>query len=573
MENYFLSAIVREIEAELIGKAVSQISLSGSDLLMDFRLPDGLTFLASLEPASPALYLTRRNRKSRDNTLSHPFVAQLRKKIIGAKLISIFKFPQDRIVRLDFERFDVSGDKVKYHIVFALTGRSCNAYLIGGDKSLEAMLKDRGDFTPGDRLNLPKFDFNSSLLNEIVDEHITEGEALDKYFGPQTPFSPLLKNEFLARSKNQSPAFALRSLFDDLFDRPPLPSVYSRFPLDEMGDRLIKPKADLLLSHIELAQAVELKRYDFPSLSDAADCYYRALHRAKAFESEFAALRRAITEKKKKQETIKRAIESDLARFEDPERLKQYGDLLLANLATAVVDRSKAKVVDYYDPDQPIIEIEMGTGNTLQQAASNYFNQYQKARRAQAALKPRAEETVRLLESLNRLLRDLENDPSAHQIIRVRSEAERLLKTKIGRQTDKSPIGKSSKKGEKKIGRWFLSSDGYEIVVGRNDRDNDLLTFRLARPQDIWMHAADYPGSHVIVRNPRREDIPQRTIIEAASLAALYSQAREQIRVAVHYTQKKFVSKPPKSKPGLVRLSSFKTTLVQPQCDIDKIDR
>jgi predicted ribosome quality control (RQC) complex YloA/Tae2 family protein len=108
-------------------------------------------------------------------------------------------------------------------------------------------------------------------------------------------------------------------------------------------------------------------------------------------------------------------------------------------------------------------------------------------------------------------------------------------------------------------------------VVGRNDRDNDALTFRIAKPNDIWLHAADYPGSHAIIRNPARDSPPHRTITEAAEVAAFYSQAKGEGKAAVHYTQKKFVSKPPRSKPGLVRLSSFKTIVVEPRCVLERL--
>ncbi|HEY7912395.1 MAG TPA: NFACT RNA binding domain-containing protein, partial [Blastocatellia bacterium] len=121
-------------------------------------------------------------------------------------------------------------------------------------------------------------------------------------------------------------------------------------------------------------------------------------------------------------------------------------------------------------------------------------------------------------------------------------------------------------------GRRFLSSDGYEIVVGRNDRENDHITFKLARPADLWLHAADYPGSHVVVRNPARGEIPMRTILEAAEVAAFYSQAKSESKAAVHYTQRKFISKPPRAKPGLVRLSSFKSVLVEPRCEARRIE-
>jgi predicted ribosome quality control (RQC) complex YloA/Tae2 family protein len=226
-------------------------------------------------------------------------------------------------------------------------------------------------------------------------------------------------------------------------------------------------------------------------------------------------------------------------------------------------------VVDYYDPDQPEIQIEIPEGARLQEAASDYFARYQKARRALAAIASREQEVSRNLDPLRQLLARLEREPTVDCIAEVHKTAGQLPGITIDKTQDKNK-GAKIKSGDA-FGRRFKSSDGYEIVVGRNDRDNDALTFRLARPHDIWLHAADYPGSHAIIRNPTREDLPHRTITEAAELAAYYSQAKREGKAAVHYAQKKFVSKPPRSKPGLVRLSSFKTILVEPRCNLERL--
>ena len=107
--------------------------------------------------------------------------------------------------------------------------------------------------------------------------------------------------------------------------------------------------------------------------------------------------------------------------------------------------------------------------------------------------------------------------------------------------------------------------------MGRTARDNDQLTFKVARPNDLWLHSSDYPGSHVIVRNSSQVEIPQRTIIEAAQLAAKFSQASKDSKVAIHYTRRKFISKPKGAAPGLVRLSTFKTITVEPSESIERI--
>jgi predicted ribosome quality control (RQC) complex YloA/Tae2 family protein len=245
--------------------------------------------------------------------------------------------------------------------------------------------------------------------------------------------------------------------------------------------------------------------------------------------------------------------------------------LILANLANARVSEGKATVVDYYDPDQREIEIEIPEGFTLEEAATDYFGRYRKARRALEAIALRERDVLSELDPLRELSQELERDPAAQRIEDVYKRSRRLLGKPAGAARDKA--SKKQKQASGRVGRWFRSSDGYEIAVGRNDRDNDALTFKIARPQDLWLHAADYPGSHVIIRNPKRQEaVPHRTIAEAAGVAALYSQAKREGKATIHYTQKKFVSKPPRAKPGLVRLSSFKSILVEPGCDLERID-
>jgi predicted ribosome quality control (RQC) complex YloA/Tae2 family protein len=123
------------------------------------------------------------------------------------------------------------------------------------------------------------------------------------------------------------------------------------------------------------------------------------------------------------------------------------------------------------------------------------------------------------------------------------------------------------RKPEKKIPgtRRYISADGFEILVGRAAHDNDHLTFKVAKPNDVWLHAADYGGSHVVVRNPTRKELPSRTLIEAAQLAAHFSQANKDPKVDVSYTERKFVSKPKGAAAGLVRLLRFRNITVVPK--------
>ena len=550
-----------------MGRSVAKATVSGTDLRIDLRLAAGQLFV-SLDKSTPALYLTaiparRASAKSRASL----FPSLLSKHVGGANLVSIWKDPMDRIVDIEFHRLAEAGLDVKTTLRLGLTGSSANAYLIDVNGGLVASLFEQ----PTTRVGAPPSSsspLDRKSLTEGLEKSTTQSELLQRFFGACSIFSPQLKDEFLARCEDLAPVDAFKSLAEDLFDRAPTPLLYSRIPLERIGQEVINPKSDLLLSHIELVQAHGMLRYEFDSLSEAAQEYYAARSRAVALRGEYSQLRQKLAREVKRREAVIDAIESDRARFESPDRLKRRGDLILANLANARVDRSKVRVIDYYDANQAEIEIDIPEGATLKEAAADYFARYQKAQRALKAIASRRREVSRELDPLRGLLQRLDERPTADCIAEVQKAAEQLLGTAtIGHRV----ADKRKKEKANAVGRKFKSSDGYEIVIGRNDRENDALTFRVARPNDVWLHAADYPGSHVIIRNPARGAITHRTITEAAELAAFYSQAKREGKAAVHYTLKKYVSKPPRSKPGLVRLSSFKTILVQPHNKLKKM--
>jgi Predicted RNA-binding protein homologous to eukaryotic snRNP len=571
MENFYLSALVDEMRPQLIGRNIGKPLLSGTQMLLDLRLPEGRALYASLNRTNPALFLSSRSLKqfaSEANSTS-AFAAQLRKVVAGAEVISITKPPLDRVVHLELEKYDLSGDRERARLVLALTGRSANAYLFDYEMRLVAMLDERGELPSDELLKIEAGDFDPATLRSNLTAAMSQAEIEERFFGQAALFGPQLKHEFLARCRNAAPADALRSLLDDLFERAPQPLIYSRLPFAEAENRLINLKTDLLLSHIPLAQAAGFARREFATLSEAADAYAGLRERQEALRNEYNQTRQMLAQAIKRHETTLAAISRDRVRFEEPARLKRYGDLLLANLATARVTGSIARVVDYFDADQPEIEIEVTENKPLQQTAANYFTRYQKAQRALVAINEREQQIAARLAPLKRLLTSLETSATADQINETRAAAERALGIK--RKAERGVEKKAKKKGGT-TGRRFRTTDGFEVMVGKSDRENDELTFRTARPTDIWLHAADYPGSHVVIRNPARAEVPQRSIAEAAELAAFYSQAKREAKAAVHYTQRKFISKPPRAKPGLVRLSSFKTILVEPRCILEKIE-
>ena len=567
MENQYLAAVVREMTDEILGRTVARVSLAGSTLLFDLKLGGDRVLFVSTDRASPAVYLAEVDREQFDSgrRAHDPFISTLRKHLVGANIVAVQKDPLDRIVRITFESFDAGGDRRQNRLVLSLTGRSSNAWLLDSAGAAVGSFREVESDPPAIYVEEAGSD---DVAAQVVDDSITHEQVLERLFGSSSVFGPLLKREFVARSHNGSSVDALKSLLANL--REPVPLVYSRVPLNQIGQRVINLKDDLVLSHINLSHAEGMLRHLFPSLSEAADHYYKARTRAKKLLEEHNSARQLLTHEIKKLESAMKAIEADQARFDNPDKFKRFGDLILANLANARVEGSRVMVVDYYDPLQPEIQIELAENKTLQQTAVDYFSRYQKARRALTAIATRRREVAKHLDPLPVLLSRLDEEPTADRIAETRQKLDRLL----GRSAGKSSTKRTSRSKDKlgKPGRRFISSDGFEVLVGRNDRDNDEITFRVARSLDIWMHAGDYPGSHVVISNPSRNAVPQRTITEAAELAAFYSQAKREGKAAVHYTQRKFVSKPPRAKPGLVRLSSFKTILVEPRCVLKRIE-
>jgi len=294
------------------------------------------------------------------------------------------------------------------------------------------------------------------------------------------------------------------------------------------------------------------------SLSEALDNFYLE----KSAEKKFLSLANAALSKSKqeigKREKLIGKLNGDLTGHGNADKWKRFGDLLLANVANATREGGKFTVTDYYDENLAQVVIETDENDSLTESAEKFFKRYTKARNAREEIAKRVEIVAGELTKLKLQRQRIEEA--------IDSKDEDFIADFIGSAKKVNLIKSGGKKIDINSGsRTFNSSDGFEILVGKKAKDNDFLTFRVAKSLDLWMHAADYPGSHVVIRNPNRKEIPQRTLLEAAHLAAFYSQGKSQPKAAVHYTQKKFVNKPKGSAPGLVSLASFKTLLVEPK--------
>ena len=297
---------------------------------------------------------------------------------------------------------------------------------------------------------------------------------------------------------------------------------------------------------------------NFASLSAALDDYFLTKEAAKNFQDKANSARTKLQQQLAKNEKLVEKLNQDLENHGDPDIWKRSGDLILANLATAKRAGEKIFITDFFDETTPTVEIKADENLSLTEIAEKFFKNYTKARNGRTEISKR-------LEIANRAITDLRFQQK--RLEAAIAEGDESFLSEISDEKAQKPRGKSKENRIEnfKGARSYESSDGFEILVGKAAKDNDFLTFRVAKSADLWMHAADYPGSHVIVKNPNRQEIPQKTLLEAAQIAAFFSHAREQPKVAVHYTQKKFVNKPKGASAGLVSLASFKTILVTPK--------
>ena len=327
------------------------------------------------------------------------------------------------------------------------------------------------------------------------------------------------------------------------------------------------------LSKSEHALSETIRSGKFSSASEAADAYFTSLLSGQAFDAKASAARSSLRKKISRQQKLLQELQKDLATHADAEQHKRIGDLLLANLGTARREGNRIKLIDYFVDDAPTIEVEIDGQLTLPEEASRRFGLYSRSKRAVTQINARIEATRAELNNLKSQERTLEeiieehDEASLDRFVSVPPASAGVSQRELG------SIPHTAGGRSKRIPgtRRYISSDGLEILVGRAAHDNDHLTFKVAKPNDLWLHASDYGGSHVVIRNPTRKDIPHRTIIEAAQLAAHFSQARKDPKVDVHYTQRKFISKPKGAKPGLVRMSRFKNITVEPKENLERL--
>lgn len=569
MDNFLLQTVVTELEALLVGQRLGRVvQLGATDLALDFRLRNGCRLVISTDPQSLALYLTRRSLPQLDDQVRTDtgFVALLKKYLGGARLVGVEKLGYDRVVNFAFAAQDETGRSQQLTLVVLLTGRAANVLLIEDGRVL-ARLREREEVLTAyiepapPAAKLDPFQCAPEKLTELIE--LAHGDVAAAAQNNLLGFAPVYARELAWRAQASSPDGALRGLLDDLFATAPRPALYADPPLAELRRAIGRAEFELTLAPIILEHLAAQSRTVYSSINEAADVYFTLLAERRRFLALKQKLTAHLNTKLKKQRTLVANLQRELTGFARADEQQRYGELLLANLHQAVKAEAGFAVTDFYDPAQPTVVIPAAAKPTAQEAAEHYFKLARKARHGAQTINKRLPEIEKEIADLEGRLAQLAPIVQADELQRL-AAADNLTIAGQGAPPSAQPRTQKPKQEKLPGVRRYRSSDGFEVLVGRADRDNDYLTFRLAKSFDLWFHAADYPGSHVVLRNPQRQSVPPRAIAEAAQLAAKFSQARTNAKVAVNYCERKFVSKLKGFAPGQVRLSSFKTILVEP---------
>lgn len=567
MENFALIALVAELRPLTVGMSVRRIArFFGPVFSLETRSGKMPGIRISLNPRSPSIRVP--GPVAFQNTLTDDFVMVLRKHLIAARLLGIEKPLSERVVELRFRTALPMDELAEVFLVAELIPNAPNLLLLDASRRVlaTALPTARGrDLTLYEPYAYPpgsKVPMETILGSERswFDAEAFADNPVKWLISDLGGMGPVLAGEITVRARTWARAGAfgipdgIRNLVLSLQDRSPTAWVYTSRPLsvivDEGDTRALE---HAIVSPIELESMRTAQSFQtFPGMVAAlravADPLESLVVLDRARARELKRLRRDM----KKVEMRRTRLVERKRRFEDASSLQTTAQLLASSGADMDRHHAFVKVTEYTETGSHSRSVAVDPSRTLRDNINRMFRQHQKARRG--------------LERIERQLSRARQDEDS-----LRQDEDRLHDITHwdawladGRNTARKQRATSPAPSSRR--RRAIVLDGYEILVGRNSRENDEVTFRVASADDFWLHVADYSGSHVVVRNPKgTPELDRNVLVRAAQLAAYHSQARNSSRVEVHYTQRKFVSKPKKAAPGLVRLRQFKSIVVEPR--------
>lgn len=564
----FLSAVLEEIRNRCLGARVDKIHQPSRDtLILHLRCREGREkLLFAANPTAPRLHLTT---ASPENPAEPPmFCMLLRKHLLGAKLTEVSQIPMERAAAFTFDCTDEMGFPVQKKLVAELMGRTCNLYLLSPEGRILDCLRRIGLDESAKRAALPGLNYQ---LPEPIDKQnpmedvdysglLTQNGAdllCDRLMDTLGGLSPLVCREAAlfaagsvdARISDLDVAAAADKL--ELFFREhclhPAPYCF-----------LLPDGTPKQFAFCPIRQYGSCTRAE--SFGALLDSYYTLRDRKDAMRQKSQAVRKTVQNLCTRL-TRKLAIqEKELEATYDRERLRQLGDILTANLHRVVKGQSVVSCEDFYDEEMKTVDIPLSPVLSPQQNAAKFYKDYTRMKNAEKELTHQISLGETELQYLKSVLEELNRAQTEAELEEIRRE---LQDGGYLRQES----GKKRIRQEKLKPMAFTSTDGYPIYVGRNNRQNEELTFRTARKDDLWCHASKVHGSHVIIACGGATP-PDNTITQAAQLAAYYAETTGGRNVPVDVTTVKQVKKIPNGKPGMVIYHTYKTVIANPYPDI-----
>ncbi len=567
-DAFFLSAVLEEVRSKCIGARIDKIHQPSRDtLILHMHSREYRTkLLFAANPTAPRLHLTT---ASPENPAEPPmFCMLLRKHLMGAKLAEVTQPPMERAATFTFDCTDEMGFPVQKRLVAELMGRTCNLYLLSPEGRIIDCLRRIGLDESAKRAALPGLNYQEPEAITKADPRDEENYVnllsapgadviADRLMDSFGGLSPLVCREaalFAAGSTDaridprdeDSIVQKLQLFFHEHLNHPK-PYFYA------LPDGTPKQFAFCPTRQYGSCQEAE-------SFQQLLDMYYTVRDRKDAMRQKSQAVRKTVQNLCTRLQRKLAIQEKELLATYDRERLRQLGDILTANIHRIVKGQTTVECEDFYDEDMKTISIPISPILSPQQNAAKFYKDYARMKNAEKELTKQIELGETELHYLKSVLEELNRAQTEAELEEIKRELQEggYLRADAGRKKVKQAKLQPMR---------FESTDGYPIYVGRNNRQNDELTFKLARKDDIWCHASKVHGSHVIISCGGTTP-PDDTITQAAQLAAYYAETGGGQNIPVDVTPVKQVKKIPNGKPGMVIYHSYRTVIANPYATI-----
>ena len=567
-----ISALTKELQC-LNGGRIDKIHQPEKDeIVIHVRTyEESYKLVISASPAHPRIHLTK---SVKENPKTAPLFCMLMRKHMGSgKIVGIKQCGFERIVKIAVESYDELGEKTVKYIIAEFMGRHSNIILVSEDnriidsvKRIDETVSSVREILPGGLYKMPPVQEKTDLIDFDVqtglnfDKPVKADKALLSAIGGISPLTAreVIYSVFRITDVNSAQINTNRSAAIKV-------SVIKLAENVKNGDFSPCLITDKNSGKIIEFSAVDIKQYEnlaqvehYESMNELVDAFYYKRDMHERMRQKSADLTKLLCNNI---ERISKKISILERTLRDAQKLDEYkicGDLITANIYRLQEGMKTAELENYYEPECPVIKITLDPALSPSQNAQRYYKKYNKAKTALTETANQLKISRDDLEYIESTLAMVENAESVTDINAIRAEL-----ANEGYITNRQNK-KQQKKKEISKPMHFVSSDGFDIYVGRNNTQNDYLTLKFANTSDWWFHTKDIHGSHTVIKLGLDKDVPKRTILEAAQLAAYYSKARESAQVPVDYTVIKNVKKPNGAKPGMVIYEGYNTVYVRP---------